>query len=282
MSTITRYRIINKYNIAVFALFLTCLLVIMYFEIHLDQVNALFFDPQRYDIANLPKAEQEEYRISLYNILIKFEYYAYAAIGSIIMALPILSCATVWTFAQEKKLLPFCYPRTLRARRTVCSSVFTNALIQAAVLYAAYAVYLGIGVLITNIASPDIDLNFWDFLFGQDFGNSHIILHFLLVGLIQVFLFAFVYCLFSYAVMLVTSKIQWGFLVPLVYYFAGNFLFAGTNSFTLEFLRPGFTTAMTAYAGFPRWWSVSPLVIPLVVSLALLLYALHKEERVGI
>lgn len=282
MSSLTRYRITNKYNIVVFALFLTCLLVIMYFEIHLDQVNVLFFDPQQYDIADLPKAEQEQYRINLYNILIKFEYYAYAAISSIIMALPILSCATVWTFAQEKNLLPYFYPRTQHYKRVVCSSVFCNAFLKAAILYAAYAVYLGIGVLITNIAEPDLDLDFWDVLFGQGFGSSHIILYFLLIGLIQVFLFAFVFCLFSYSVMLVTSKVQLGFFVPLIYYFAGNFIFVSTGRFTLEFLRPGFTTAMTAYVGFPQWWSVTPLVIPFVISIVLMVYALQKEERVGV
>ncbi len=282
MSALTRHRIANRYNIALFTLFLISMLVVMYYEIHLDRVNPLFFDPVAYKLTDLPKAEQEAYRVSLYQILIQFEYYAYAACGSIIMALPILSCATVWSFAQEKKLFPFRYMRTLHHKRIVWTSVFSNALIKAMIFYLAYAVYLGIGVLITNMDTPDLDLVLWDGLFGEGFGNAHMVGYFMLTGVIQVFLFSFVFCLFAYAIFLATDKVQWGFVVPVIYYFAGNFVFVSTGKFTLEYLRPGFTTALTAYADFPRWWSVSPLAIPAVFSIGLIAYCLEREERIGV
>lgn len=282
MSTLTRYRVANKYNIALFALFLISMLVVMYYDIHLDQVNPFSFDPVAYEIADLSKADQEAYRNTLYNILIQFEYYAYAACGSIIMTLPILSCATVWNFAQEKKLFPYQYMRSLNQKRIVCNSIISNAFIKSAIFYAAYAIYLGIGVLITNMDTPDLDLVLWDGILGQGFGNAHMILYFLLVGLIQVFLFSFVFCIFSYSILLVTPKVQWGFLIPVIYYFAGNFVFLTTEQFTLEYLRPGFTTALTAYAEFPFWWSITPLVLPTVISIFLMIYSLKRDECIGV
>lgn len=282
MLVLTRYRILNKYNFWVFALFLASMLFIMYFETHLNQVNPFTFDPQLYHIENLPLAEQEEYRLNLYNILIKFEYYAYAACGSIIMALPILSCSTVWTFFQEKKgLFVYQYSRGQHKNVMIIRSILINAFIKAVYFYLSYVIYLIIGVLISNKTKPDLDLNLFDKFFGVGFGNAHQVIYFLLIGIIQVFLFSLTYCIFSYSICLVCRKPYLAFIIPITYCFAGSFLFLTTNEFSLEFLRPGFTTALTAYSGFPLWWSFSPLIIPLITSILLIHYSLKRTEIIG-
>ncbi len=278
-----KYKLFNKFNVMIFVVFFLGLVITSFVALDIYSFTPMGFDSEDYGISDLSKEEQEEYRLSTRDLLVTFLDFALLSIDFYAIALPILACGSVFIFSKEKKsVFMNKYLRGEKRSSVHLSTILTNSFITAFTLYLAYALFLVVGVLLTNNWGQRDILIALDMFFGIGFSDSNYFLYFLITGIENIFLFAFVFCLFTYSISLLAKKAYVAFFIPITYYFAGNFLFIYIEAINLSLnrLRPGFTVAIHGYGNFDALLlGLIPLIIPFVVSLILIAVSLTRRER---
>lgn len=275
LKQLTRYRVFHKYRLLAGLLFLAGLFIAWFFlsglydfTIGFDKTSPeyLYYGPQMQ--RDLIASTVEDYDLFVTS---SYEF-------TIIMT-PVFAAALSLLFIREKSgLFPYSFTRRKKRLPVLAGSLFSHALLTAAVLFLAYVLFCCVGLLFRNPATDGAygQRTVFNLLFGSNFYARHIFLYFLLEGFVKFFILPFVYSLFACCVAFWTDKTYYCLVVPVVYYFFCSIVFGAGLGF--QPLAPTFTMGFSSYGITQPFTALLPLVIPVVFCVVSLARACRREE----
>ncbi|MCB2356554.1 hypothetical protein [Clostridium estertheticum] len=273
MNKLTKYRIFNKYRVWTLLIFVLGFFLSWFFSSHLYEL-IFKFNFNAPDVIGHGIEDQK----FLINILLNFDDYVSSTFEYTTFLMPVFVCLLSIIYIKEKKgLLLYKYIRTQKLKKTLLNSIFTHSLYNAFTLYLGFVIFLVIGLIINK--NPVItDRTFLNSYFGNGFYFNHPVAYFLIEGIIKFFIFTFVYSIFTFSISLVTNKMRYCIIIPIVFYLFTSIIFgAGMN---IQELTPAFTQGFSSYVSINPLRVFIPLIIPILISVFLTIYHITRSERV--
>lgn len=267
MKVMLKYKIFNKYIISSF--FLIIFLSFFSWAIFSEFFSALFI----WDTSPYTKREY-------INLIFPFCNYPVDGYSLLQLIAPVFPVLAVMPFFETKKLFSYAIIKNKSYKKFIIQNIFSHLLIASMTLYLAYLIFLSIGIALLPI-KPDegVGRELFSEIFGKSFYKNHMIIYFVIEGLLKYVIFTFVYGLFSIALSFITKKNYLCVLIPIAYYNVLAILVAvleTTFKINLLFLSPTYTLLSNSREYTNGFLIIAPLLIPLIFST----FILHKEINI--
>lgn len=277
-----KYRITNKYSILIFVIMLASLFISYIYGSEIYQYhpwiyNHYFTAEEKEELSN---EDIEEMRIRGLSLL-KYDFYA-SAESDVSIIMIVLACFSALLFSREKMgIFQYKYTRAQKYTKTVLSTMVSYAFITALYLYLAYVIFFIAGAPFFKMES-DVHRGLLDLFFGRWFGNHFLVIYYVVSAFVNVFIFSFIICMFSYSVCLIYKKTYIATIVPMMYYFVANTLCSLPIFRPVYFFAPGFTSGIHSFAGINILHAFIPMTVPIITIISLTTYRMKRSEKIGI
>lgn len=273
MNKLTEYRIFNKYRVWTLLIFVLGFFLSWLLSSHLYEL-IFKFNFNAPDVIGHGIEDQK----FLINNLLNFDDYVSSTFDYTTFLMPVFVCLLSIIYIKEKNgLLLYKYIRTQKFKKTLLNSIITHSIYNAFTLYLGFVIFLVIGLIINK--NPVItDRTFLNSYFGNGFYFNHPVAYYLIVGIINFFIFTFVYSIFTFSISLVTNKMRYCMVIPIGFYLFMSIIFgAGMN---IQELTPAYTQEFNAYVLVEPLTVFIPLLVPILISGFLIIYHITRSERI--
>lgn len=218
--------------------------------------------------------------------------------------LPLMPVILSYNFIKEKAgYYLHAYTRVGDYRRFMWKSIGLHALLSGVYYYVTYLLFLGIGMILSKTVFYDntyygmmdrketysawtiypnyYTKSFLADLMGKYFFNQHPIEFYLLFGFVATFIFGIIYSLFAISVSFLSDKNYLSILIPYGYFVFGS-VFFGLLLNKMLYFAPISTFGGLSYSSQPTFYTILPMIFPLIFALIVIIVKINRGDRLGV
>ena len=203
MNVITKYKILNKYNVLSFISMLLVLWISWAFVSNFIEILTMdYFAP---DLAVKTQQEANQLRYEYIISILTWETYIDSSMNYVVYLFPLFSLITVLPFYNElKSYYVFGANRFRNYTKEVLRGVFSHALIGGLLIVLVFTVFFSIGSIFMQSSLTDI--GGYASILPDGFYSKHPYLFFMFMTVTIYFTIGFVFSLLGCAIALVSNK----------------------------------------------------------------------------
>lgn len=273
MKTITRYRLLNKYNIVSFLSMLLILWISWAFVSHFIEILTMDYSAPDLGIASKEEASEARYQFIIG--ILSWERYIDSSMNYMVYIFPLFSLMTIIPFCDELQGF-YSYPTRFKNYNTaLIKGILFHSLIGGIVISSVFIVFFSVGKI---FMLPEIDnIGGYASIFPDNFYKDHSYLFFIFMSVTIYFAIGFVFALLGCGVAIATRKKHDVIIIPMLLYLCDAYVLGGIFGLYKYQIFGSVCAFNTIYTTFETF---IPLIPFLIISVITIIFGMININRI--